>query len=136
MLWELMRTIGSEQVAYLNKMHARMDFIAEHSETWVIDGENVLFIPRTDPLPAEPSLGLSLYIEQQEQDFVGLVYPDRRGEGYGLSRFNDHPFFDFCLTEQETDVHFAHSRGFLAKTSATEPERLKSLLCKAIANKN
>jgi hypothetical protein len=136
-LWEIMQTIGREQVAYLKKMHDRMDTIANTSQTWQISDNsgkaaNVLFMPRSEPLPEEPSLGLSLFIEQQSEDYVGLVYPDRRGKGYGLSRFNDHPFFDFCRIEKEEDVHFAHSRGFLAKTTATEVSRLKALLQRAV----
>jgi hypothetical protein len=59
---------------------------------------------------------------------VGMVYPDRRSKGFGLSRHNDHPRLDFTRIEQCDDVHFAHARGFVAKTSATDPERLRELL--------
>ena len=62
---------------------------------------------------------------------VGLVYPDRRGTGFGLSRHNDHPGLDFTRIGECEDVHFAHSRGFVAKTSATTPERLRELLERA-----
>jgi hypothetical protein len=137
LLWELMHTIGSEHVSYLQTMHDRMEEIRQHCQTWQFqnaNGEtgNVLFMPRTDPLAQEPSLGLSFYIEQQNLSYVGLVYPDRRGSGYGLSRFNDHPFFDFCQLEANADVHFTHSRGFLAKTTATEETRLRKLLEDAV----
>ena len=30
--------------------------------------------------------------------------------------------------EEETDVHFAHARGFIAKTSSAEVDRLKELV--------
>jgi hypothetical protein len=59
---------------------------------------------------------------------VALVYPDRRGDGYGLSRYRDHQAVNFSQIEAEEDVHFAHARGFVAKSSATEIERLKELL--------
>ena len=87
-------------------------------------------MPRTEPLPAEPSVGLGRYLDSvgESENVVGLVYPDRRGTGYGLSRHNDHPRLEFTRIEGEEDVHFAHARGFVAKTSATEKERLKELL--------
>ena len=75
-------------------------------------------------------MGIIRYVEEQglDEDVVGLVYPDRRGVGYGLSRYKDHPNMDFTQIEGEDDVHFAHKKGFVAKSSATEKERLKKLL--------
>jgi hypothetical protein len=35
---------------------------------------------------------------------------------------------DFTRIADEPDVHFAHKRGFVAKTSATDPQRLQVLL--------
>ena len=57
-----------------------------------------------------------------------MVYPDRRGEGYDISRYDDHPALDFSRVQDEPDVHFAHASGFVCKTSATEEERLKALI--------
>jgi hypothetical protein len=59
---------------------------------------------------------------------VGTVTPDRRGVGYGLSRYRDNPRLDFTKIASEPGVHFAHARGFVAKTSHTEIDRLKDLL--------
>jgi len=56
---------------------------------------------------------------------------DRRGSGFALSRFNDHLGFDFTRVGDEPDVHFAHARGFVAKSSATEPGRIRELLAKS-----
>ena len=33
--------------------------------------------------------------------------------------------------EGEPDVHFAHKSGFMCKTTATDPERLKQLIAGA-----
>jgi hypothetical protein len=57
-----------------------------------------------------------------------LVYPDRRSDGYGLSRFRDDERLDFTRVATDPDVHFAHARGFVAKTTATQVPRLKELL--------
>jgi hypothetical protein len=54
---------------------------------------------------------------------AALIYPDRR-----LSRHNDNPLYDFTRIDQQPDVHFAHARGFVAKTSAAEIGRVKELL--------
>ena len=64
----------------------------------------------------------------RHREMVALVYPDRRGEGNGLSRYRDHRGVNLSQIESETDVHFAHARGFVAKSSATEIGRLKELL--------
>jgi hypothetical protein len=132
-LWEVMRWIGTDLIAYLKNLRERLDYIGAHSELWTVQsgGEafRVLYLPRTDPLPDEPSAALGRYIQSHPcgGDVVGMIYPDRRGMGYGLSRHNDHPRLDFTRIDTQDDVHFAHARGFVAKTSATSPERLLEL---------
>ena len=133
-LWEVMRWIGMDLLEYLRGLRARLDFIAGCAEFWEIDtgrgSFHILYLPRTEPLPEEPSAGLARYLETHPEGgrVVGLVYPDRRGAGYGLSRHKDDPRLDFTRIENEEDVHFAHVRGFVAKTSATCNVRLRDLL--------
>ncbi len=134
LIWEMMRMIGEDLLDFIQTLHDRLEFIAEHSERWTIDGPHgefeALFLKRTDPLPQEPSMGIERYVERIGMDshMVALVYPDRRGEGYGLSRYRDHQGVNMSRIEAEEDVHFAHARGFVAKSSATEIGRLKELL--------
>lgn len=137
-LYEAMRWVGADLLDYLQTLRDRLAFLAAHSELWEVSsggGEpfKALFVPRTDPLPAEPSMGLGRYLESigEAETVAALVYPDRRGSGYGLSRHRDHPRLEFTRLEGEPDVHFAHARGFVAKTSATEAERLRELLAAA-----
>ena len=130
----MMRWIGEDLVSYIKRLRKRLNFIEKTSEFWDIEsgGESfrVLYLPRTEPLPDEPSAGVGRFILRHPEGskIVGLVYPDRRSTGFGLSRHNDHPRLDFTRIEQCDDVHFAHARGFVAKTSATDPERLRELL--------
>lgn len=136
-LWEVMRMIGQDLLEYVKSLRERLDYIGAHGKTWDVaaGAENftVFFMPRTEPLPPEPSMGLGRYIESKglRQQVVGMIYPDRRGPGYGLSRFNDDLRLNFTRIEKEPDVHFAHNRGFLAKVSATDPDRLKALMAAA-----
>ncbi len=136
-LWEVMRWIGADLLDYLKNLRDRLDFIGETGEFWEIESPagsfQVLFMPRTEPMPDEPSAGLGRYIDAHPEGktIVGLVYPDRRGKGFGLSRHNDHPRLDFTRIQDCEDVHFAHARGFVAKTSATDPERLRALMSRA-----
>lgn len=139
-LWEIMRLVGADLLDYIRTLRSRLTFIGQHAELWTLDGltlsaENknapaVLFLPRTDPLPEEPSAGLDRYVQEQGLDarVVAIIAPDRRSAGYGLSRHRDHPRLDFTRIAKEADVHFAHARGFVAKTSATAPQRLRQLL--------
>ena len=94
-----------------------------------------MFVPRADP-PIEDSSGALAWRVKElelEEEVVATVYPDSRGEGYGMRRFNDSPVLDFSLLADEPEVHFTHARGFIAKTSCTEIERLKGLLLLARA---
>lgn len=59
---------------------------------------------------------------------AAIIYPDRRGDGFGIGRYEDHPRLDFSRVEAESDVHFAHKSGFMCKTSATDPSRLEQLV--------
>lgn len=132
-LYEVMTWVGGDLLEYLETMRERLRFVAQHAEIWELEGTKVLFMPRTEPLPDEPSAGLGRHLEvlELQNEVVAMVYPDRRGEGYGLSRFRDHPSFDFTRIESEPDVHFAHARGFVAKSTATTKDRLLELLQEA-----
>ena len=133
-LWEVMRWTGEDLLFYLRNLRDRLDYIGKNSEIWEIDTPagpfRALFLPRTDPLPDEPSSGMGRFIQAMPADhgIAALVYPDRRGAGFALSRHNDHPGLDFTRIREEPDVHFAHARGFVAKTSAADPARLRHLL--------
>lgn len=132
-LWEILSYIGQDLLDYLRELRARLDFIAQHAQIWSLGDHEVLFLPRIEPLGDEPSAGIGRYLESigKNESVVALIYPDRRGSGYGLTRHNDAPHYDFTHIEKEPDVHFAHARGFVAKTSATEMERVRELLAMA-----
>jgi hypothetical protein len=158
-LWEMMRLVGTDLLDYIRSTRARLTFIGRHAQLWTLEELSaisgqpsadtplpvsglrspvsaaplVLFLPRTDPLPEEPSAQLDRYVTEQGLDarVVALVSPDRRSGGYGLSRHRDHPRLDFTRLKAEPDVHFAHARGFVAKTAATDPKRLRELLLRA-----
>lgn len=75
-------------------------------------------------------MALERYIEKigLASEVVGIVSPDRRGQGYGLSRYRDCPRLNFTKIAECSDVHFAHARGFVAKTSAADEGRLRELI--------
>ncbi len=136
-LWEMMRTVGEDMLDYLKTMRTRFDFIARHAEIWTIDlagsPAQILFLPRTDPLPDDPSLGIDRYIESRglSEHIVGTVSPDRRSTGYGLSRYRDNGRLNFTRIVDRPGVHFAHARGFVVKTSITRVADLKDLLARS-----
>lgn len=132
-IWEIMRMIGQDLVDYVTSLRERLDFVATHAEVWELDGFKALFMPRTEPMPDEASSGLGYHVEALglEEEILALVYPDSRGSGYGMRRFNDDPRMEFTQIEAEEDVHFAHARGFIAKTSSADVARLKELVQKS-----
>lgn len=129
-IWEVMRMIGQDLVDYVSKLRERLDFVAEHAEVWEFEGFKALYMPRTEPLSDEASAGMGYHVSKLglESEVLALVYPDSRGEGYGLRRFQDTPAMEFTRLDGEADVHFTHARGFIAKTSSAEAGRLKELL--------
>ncbi|MEM9284017.1 MAG: MYG1 family protein [Verrucomicrobiota bacterium] len=134
-VWEVMRMIGEDLVMFLRSLRERVDYVASHTEMIEVGDEEgglrVLFMPRSESMPDDPSSGLARYIDSMGEKVDGLIYPDRRGKGYGLSRHEDCPQLDFTRISEEPDVHFAHARGFVAKTSATDFARLKALMAMA-----
>ena len=129
-LWEMLSYIGEDLITYVRELRARLDFVARHAQTWEMGDHEVLFLPRTEEMPDDLSGAIARHVESIGKDAqtAALVYPDRRNSGYGLSRHNDDPRYDFTRIEKEPDVHFAHARGFVAKTTATEVARLQELL--------
>lgn len=133
-LWEIMRMIGEDLLGYVRSVRERLDFIGTHAEIWTLEtvsgAPSVLFLPRTEPLPGDPSAGVERYVESQGlgNRVLALISPDRRSGGYGLTRHRDSQRLDFTRISGEVDVHFAHARGFVAKTSATDPQRLRELV--------
>lgn len=137
-LWEVMRMIGDDLLTYVRSLRSRLDFISRNAVIWKLENisgpASVVFLPRTEPLPDDPSAGIERYVETQglAHSVIGLISPDRRSGGYGLARYRDNPRLDFTRIATEADVHFAHARGFVAKTSATSPERLQTLMRAAL----
>jgi hypothetical protein len=136
-IYEYMRFVGQDLLDYLRIARESIDFVTAHAERWSVrqgsDQIETVFLPRTDPPADEPSNAVGNYIRAKglEKAIAATVYPDRRGSGYGIGRYEDHPQLDFSRVEGESDVHFAHKSGFMCKTSATDPERLKQLIAAA-----
>ena len=133
-IYEVMKMVGEDLISFVRGMKKQLEYIGEHAEVWEMGfGKKALFMPRTDPMPKEPSMGMGRYVEDLglKEEVVAMIYPDRRGEGYGLGRFNDDKRMEYTQIKDEPDVHFAHNKGFIAKVTATEIPRLKELVEKS-----
>lgn len=134
-LYRFMQMVGEDLLEYLAQVRAQIAFVDAHAQRWPIPaaGDDVIqaiFLPRTDPPVDEPSNAIKNFIRARELQatIAAIVYPDRRGEGYGIARYEDHPRLDFSRVGEEADVVFAHKSGFMCKVSATEPDRLRDLV--------
>jgi hypothetical protein len=136
-VWEIMRMIGRDLFEFITGLRARLNEVSKYTEVWDImrgeSGFKVLFLPRSDSLPDDASgvLGYQVKALGLEEEILAVVAPDSRGNGYGMRRFNDDLRLDFSRLEGEADIHFAHARGFIAKTSSDQVDRLKNLLSQA-----
>lgn len=137
-LYEYMRLVGSDLLEFLSDVRESIELVAKSSERWsVAAGDDVIetvFLPRNDAMPDEPSGSVARYIRAKGLENVigATVYPDRRAGGYGIGRYEDDPRLDFSQLEGQPDVHFAHKSGFMCKTSATDPARLRELIQAAV----
>ncbi len=141
-LWSMMHLIGSNLVDYISSMQTQLQFLRDHVACWQIDhagtSHKILFIEKADHLPDNVRSGIGFYVDEMgwRSEVIGVAYPDSRGGGYGISRFEDHQSLDFTRVIDEPDVHFAHARGFLAKTSANDPARLKALISASLVSES
>ncbi len=141
-IWEVMQMIGKELIEYITGLRGRINEVSKIEEVWDLkhgDEEfKVIFAPRTDPSIEEVSGALGWRVKELglEDEVYVMVYPDGRGQGYGMKRFNDREEVDFSRIEKESDVRFAHARGFIAKVEAVGFDRLKELIMKSIVKNN
>jgi hypothetical protein len=132
-----MTMVGADLLEFLRVARERLNYIDARVQRWTIpcgsDQIEALFLPRSEPAADEPSSMLNSYIRARGLDSViaAIVYPDRRGDGFGIGRYEDHPRLDFSQVESQPDVQFAHKSGFMCKTSASDPARLKELVTMA-----
>ncbi len=136
-LYQVMCMVGEDILSYIHSLRTRLNFLKQHCQWWSIEmpeptapSIRVLFLEHHDVIALDPSFGIHAFIaqEQQQENVHALIYPDRRGDGYGLTTYEDCPRLNFSLIESENDVRFAHKRGFVAKVESTEPVRLKTLI--------
>jgi Uncharacterised protein family (UPF0160) len=136
-IWEVMRMVGEDIVGHVTSSRAKLEQLQRVALRWELEIGGapglVVFLPRTDTYADDIASSLDRFIDRQPwaPQVVASVYPDRRAGGYGLSRYRDNPRLDFTRITREADVHFAHARGFVAKTSANQIPRLQALVIAA-----
>jgi len=141
-IWELMKMIGEALLQYIRNLRTRIEEVARVAEVWELhhseDSFKVMFVPRNQNQIEEVSGAMGWHIKELglEEDVVAMVYPDSRGEGYGMKRFNDCSEMDFSKIANHTSVRFAHARGFIAKVEPVEVGELKQLLFQAYSPTN
>ena len=137
-IYQVMCMVGEDIVNYLKTLRERLNYLKLHAEYWTIetDGKPIqaMFLEKTDTIANDPSFGIYTFIESEgkQGQVHALVYPDRRGDGYGMTRYNDNQRLNFSQIEAESEVRFAHKKGFVAKVLTTDPVRLKRLLQLAV----
>ena len=133
-IYDYMQLVGRDLLDYLADVRAGIERVRAVAERWQVEahGEVIeaVFVPRGVAELEDPSGSAARYVRAEGlEDVVGaMVYPDRRGDGYGIQRYEDDPRLDFTRVEDEPDVRFAHASGFVCKTEATAQGRLKQLI--------
>ncbi|MGF1530198.1 MAG: MYG1 family protein [Puniceicoccaceae bacterium] len=135
--WEFLRNLGADLLQYIRGLRERIRILEERCELWelpVPGGGTAVFLEKTDGEEGTSTMGIGFLVQSKglTEQCLAVITPDSRGEGYALKRFNDHPRVNFSRIADEEDVRFAHAGGFVAKTDAVDPVRLRELLLQAI----
>jgi len=99
-MWELMKMIGEDLLNYIRSLRERLDYLMRTCEIWEVNAQSkIVVLPKSENMPSEPSLGMGRFVEMKglSDQVIALVYPDRRGSGYALSRYNDCAKLDFSF---------------------------------------
>lgn len=132
-----MSAVGEDLLEYLRTAREGVERIDAACEHWSVEAPGTVietvFLARDAAPIDEPSASLGRYVRWKDiaESTGTLVYPDRRADGYGITRYEDDPRLDFSRVGDQPDVHFAHASGFMCKTSATDPARLRELIALA-----
>ena len=144
-LYKIMQVIGGDLLSYLRTLEQKIAWFEKHALIHsVTKGKEtfyVLQVERSEEVATDQSLGMFQFIEQHnaekpDQLIIGTIMPDRRCDGYSLSRFQDHPCLDFNRVRDEQDVHFVHASGFVAKTERQDTPYLLELFSGAFKLEN
>lgn len=136
-IYEFLRCVGDDMLDYLRDIRERLEIVRHRVKRWSLshgdDVVRVVFLPRVEPPVTEGSQAVASYVRAEgiEQTTAVIVYPDSRGSGYGLRRYDDDLPIDFTRLEGEPDVPFVHKTGFLCKSTATDEGRLQELILAA-----
>lgn len=127
-VWDLAHRVGSDLLGYVRSLRANIIELQKHVTYWPVMDLEVCFAERKDDLSPGVMGAMDQMIRELGRPIAATITPDARRSGYKLKRFEDNPRIDFTRIADQPDVHFAHSHGFVAKTEAIDPERLKELL--------
>ncbi len=107
-IWEVMRMIGEDLMMFLRTLRERIDSIGRHAQFLTLgegdDAVRILFMPRTDPMPDDPSQACHASLNRSEQRSMASSIP----------------------TVAEPDSASPAMRTALASTSPASPRNLMS----------
>ena len=117
-LYELMKAFGQDLIAMIDLKMKRLDRLK--SEAKIVQVKHLKAI--TNEINETPKLSMELFLRfLNDERIVMSITPSNRGEGWELLRLGDHSVVDFRAIEDNPDILFVHTNGFLAKTQTRQP---------------
>ena len=129
-LYDLMKSLGENMIALIGRKMERLERLK--SEAKVIEIKHLKAV--ACDIDNSPKLAMELYLRfLDDENIVMSITPSNRGQGWELLRLGDNTFVDFRVIENNPEIRFVHSSGFLAKTNTRLPlEEVIELACMAI----
>ena len=115
-----LRKREEKEVEQLETFKSEWAALNTDAEIWEVDGIKGIFYPSTK------TDFVNRWREINHPDTMFSVTRDKRGDGYGLYRYDDHPSIDFRRLSELEDIEFTHANGFYATTKEIECPNINS----------
>jgi hypothetical protein len=131
-LYGFMKELGKDMIAMIDRKMLRLERLKNEARVVSIKQYKAV----VSDIRESPKLAMELYLRHLADDRIVMsITPSNRGEGWELLRLGDNRMVDFRVIDDSPDIHFVHSRGFLAKTHVLLPvPEVLSLACRAITD--
>jgi len=123
----ILKKLGAHINTRYKETREAIDWIHDNSEVMTVKGVNFLIVSTAKVVDKY----LTTACEELRAAIHGSVSKDPRGAGLALYRLDDHPCIDFTLIKDHPSITFAHSGGFIAKTTALDAN-ITELLASAV----
>ena len=129
-LYTMMKALGRDMIALIDRKMKRLERLK--AEAVVVPIKH--FKAVISEIDESPKLAMELFLRYLDDERIAVsITPSNRGAGWEMLRLGDNSMLDFRMLDQNPEIYFVHSSGFLATTRERLPvSEVVGLACQAI----